>query len=89
MFVHPRLKTVAVFTPPALPGFFAIPTTIPGQTFFCQPPFDSCTGILDALQPRPKNCLTAWFISVHYVLLDAVCDPEAGDKHSSLARLPR
>src|SRR6266850_4019460 len=49
MFVHPRLKTVAVFTPPALPGFFAMPTAIPNQTLFCRSPFHGCTGILGAL----------------------------------------
>src|SRR6267142_3600914 len=46
MFVHPRLKTVAVFTPPALPGFFVIPTAIPNQTLFCRTPSHSCSGIL-------------------------------------------
>ena len=42
MFVHPRLKTVTVFTPPALPGFIAIPTAIPNQTSFCRPPSYCC-----------------------------------------------
>src|SRR6266498_1468928 len=46
MFVHPRLKTVTVFTPPALPGFFAIPTVIPSQTSFCRPFLLRLFGIL-------------------------------------------
>ena len=88
MFVLPRLITVAVFTPPALPGFTAIPTAIPSQTVFCRPPGYGWANILGAISAPPKNRLTAWFVSVHSVLLDAVCDPEAGDKRSSLARLP-
>src|SRR6267143_470666 len=88
MFVHPRLKTVAVFTPPALPGFFAIPTAIPNQTFFCRTPSYGCSGILGLFQPNTKNCLAAWFASAHSVLLDAVCDPGAVGKHSSLTFLP-
>ncbi len=39
MFVHPRPKAVAAFTPPALPGFIAIPTSIPDHPSFCFPPF--------------------------------------------------
>jgi len=31
MFARSRLQAVAAFTPPALPGFFAIPAAIPGQ----------------------------------------------------------
>src|SRR6266496_778334 len=55
MFVHPRLKTVAVFTPPALPGFFAIPTTIPNQTLFCRTPFHGCGVILGSLSASSQE----------------------------------
>ncbi|HLA09479.1 MAG TPA: hypothetical protein VJ023_02605 [Pyrinomonadaceae bacterium] len=34
MFVHPRAKAVEAFTPPALPGFIAIPASIPFQSAF-------------------------------------------------------
>jgi hypothetical protein len=34
MFVHPRSKAVEAFTPPALPGFIAIPTSIPDHPAF-------------------------------------------------------
>src|SRR5688500_15216140 len=56
MFVHPRLTTVTVFTPPALPGFFAIPTAIPSLTVFCRPPSYSWTCFLGAVQAVAKNC---------------------------------
>jgi hypothetical protein len=88
MFVHPRLKTVAAFTPPALPGFFAIPTAIPNQTLFCRPSSYSGLAYSALLQPHAKNRLVAWLASIHSVLLDAVCDPGAIDKYSSLASLP-
>jgi hypothetical protein len=87
MFVRSRLKTVAVFTPPALPGFLAMPTAIPNQTLFCRSPFHGCGGILGDCSALTKNCLAAWFASVHRVLLDAVCDPGMVSKYSSLAPL--
>src|SRR6266498_1218230 len=88
MFVHPRLKTVAVFTPPALPSFFVIPTAIPNQTLFCRPSSYSCLAYSALFQPHAKNRLAAWLVSVHSLLLDAVCDPGAVGKVSSLASLP-
>jgi hypothetical protein len=39
-------------------------------------------------QPGAKNRLTAWLIPVHNVLLDAVCDPGAVGKYSSVTSLP-
>lgn len=78
MFVRSRLKTVAVFTPPALPGFLAMPTAIPDQTLFCR---SSCTVVRHtrcAVQSLTKNCLAAWLASAHRVLLDAVWDPGCG-----------
>ena len=38
-------------------------------------------------QHRAKVCLAAWFVPTHRVLLDAVCDPGAVSKYSSLAPL--
>lgn len=87
MFARSRLKTVAVFTPPALPGFIAIPTAIPNQTLFYRSPCTVVRYTRCAVQSLTKNCLAAWFTSVHCVLLDAVCDPGAVSKYSSLAPL--
>ncbi len=87
MFVHPRLKTVAVFTPPALPGFFAIPTAIPNQTFVCRTPFHGCSGILDALSSAPRIVWPPGLFQLIVCALDAVCDPEVVSKYSSLAPL--
>jgi len=69
MFVHPRLKTVAAFTPPALPGFFAIPTAIPNQTLFCRPSSYSGLAYSALLQPHTKNRLVAWSDRVVYETL--------------------
>src|SRR5436853_5356083 len=88
MFVHPRLKTVAAFTPPALPGFFAIPTAIPNQTLFSRPSSYSGLAYSALLQPHAKNRLVAWLASIHSVLLDAVCDPRGGRQALVLASLP-
>ena len=88
MFVHPRLKTVAVFTPPALPSFFAMPTAIPNQTLFCRPSSYSCLAYSARFQPLAKNCLAAWLAPAHCVLLDAVCDPGVVGRYSSLVPLP-
>jgi hypothetical protein len=38
-------------------------------------------------QLHTKNCLAAWFVPTHRVLLDAVCDPDAVSKYLSLASL--
>jgi hypothetical protein len=72
MFVRSRLKTVAVFTPPALPDFIAIPTAIPNQTLFCRSPFYSCSTYSVCFSRFTKNRLAAWLASAHGVLLDAV-----------------
>jgi hypothetical protein len=87
MFVHPRLKTVTVFTQPALPGFFVIPTVIPNQTLLWCTPSHGCAPYSLRFQPRSKNCLAAWFAPAHRVLLDAVCDPGVVNKCSSLTPL--
>jgi len=87
MFVRSRAKTVAVFTPPALPGFYAMPTAIPNQTLFCRSPFHGCPAYSVSFQPVTKNCLAAWLASVHCVLLDAVWDPGVVSKYSSVASL--
>lgn len=88
MFVRSRLKTVAVFTPPALPGFSAMPTAIPNQTLFFLPfSLSRLFGILGDCSALTKNCLAAWLAPVHGVLLDAVCDPGMVSKYSSLAPL--
>jgi len=54
MFVRPRLKTVAVFTPPALPGFPAIPTAIPNQTLVCRSPCTVVRHTRAAVQSPPR-----------------------------------
>src|SRR5690242_13984961 len=87
MFVHSRLKAVAVFTPPALPGFFAIPTAIPARLSFAVLLFTVVRHTQWRFSRSPKNCLTAWLAPVHCVLLDAVCDPGMVSKFSSLATL--
>ena len=87
MFVHPRLNTVAVFTPSALPDFFARPTAIPYQLSFVALLLTVVAAYSVPFQPQAKNCLAAWFVPTHRVLLDAVCDPDAVSKYLSLASL--
>src|SRR6266498_1515732 len=69
MFVHPRLKTVAVFTPPALPSFFVIPTAIPNQTLFCRPSSYRSLAYSALFQPHAKNRLAPWLVSVQRLTL--------------------
>src|SRR3970282_1743132 len=88
MFVHSRARTVEAFTPPALPGFIAIPASIPDHPSFCRPPCHRRIFILGTVQSGAKTGWPAWFVQVHNVLLDAVCDPGAVGNPSSLARLP-
>lgn len=87
MFARSRLKTVAAFAPPALPGFIAMPTAIPNQPLVCRSPFHSRPAYSLPVQPGTKNWLAAWLAFVHAVLLDAVCDPGVVSKCSSLAPL--
>jgi hypothetical protein len=78
MFLLSRSSAVGSFTPPALPGFFAIPVPIP-----CEWPFVVLRVIVVSTYsawlslPCQEPSSLAWFILRLYVLLDAVCDPGA------------
>ena len=67
---------MAAFTPPALPGFFAIPAPIPVHPPFADLPFT--VALHTRVSPEPRAVWPAWFIHIHHVLLDAVCDPGSG-----------
>ena len=54
MFVRPRPKTVKAFTPPALPGFFAIPAFIPVHSSFCNPPFQRWFAYSTSFSSMPR-----------------------------------
>jgi hypothetical protein len=69
---------VAAFTPPALPGFLVIPAAIPWPPVLLPLSISLLWGILGVVQFATKTGGPAWFVQIHIVLLDAVCDPGVG-----------
>lgn len=87
MFARSRVSTVRAFTPPALPGFTAIPALIPVQSPFGSLPVTvACHTRSLTLEPRAY--WPAWLILGHHVLLDAVCDPGTESSTRLSAPLP-
>ncbi len=78
MFARSRAKAVVAFTPPALPGFFAIPASIPPPVPSVSLPLKVALTYSVVFSRRPQELLwRAWLIPNHCLLLDAVCDPGA------------
>jgi hypothetical protein len=80
MFVLVTIDLLWVaFALPALPGFIAIPAPDPRPVSFASLPITVGAAYSAGFSFPAKNLLwPAWLVLVHYVLLDAVCDPEAG-----------
>jgi hypothetical protein len=87
MFVRSRLKTVAVFTPPALPGFFAKPTAIPNQTLFCRSPFHGCSPYSVTVQRSPRIVWPPGSLQFMVCCSMLSATPGVVSKYSSLAPL--
>ncbi len=78
MFLRSRSTAVGAFTPPALPGFLAIPAPIPKTSGPLSSSGLPCHDILGPLRsPDQEPSSLAWLIRWLNVLLDAVCDPGA------------
>ena len=67
MFARSRAKAVEAFTPPALPGFFAIPTSIPPPAPSVSLPLKVALTYSVAFSHRSQELLwRAWLVPNHY-----------------------